>query len=398
MRKSSLTLLALVLAGLLSGCATQVPQQQEPEPSVLFHDELFRPEARPEQADAVFALTPEMQAYLEREIAQHARSKGGRQGLLDALYNKSMLQLEYDAAVTRNAAEAFGARRGNCLSLVLMTSAFAKAMNLPVRFNSVYVEDLWSRSGDLYVLSGHVNLSLGRPMMEHAAGRVFESELLTIDFLPPEQLRGQRSRVIEEHTVVAMFLNNRAAEELQLGHTDAAYWWARAAVAKDPRFMAAYNTLGVVYRRAGRAEFAEQVFRNVMAQEPGNAQTLSNLVLVLRDRGRGAEAELLAAKLRDLQPDPPFKFYDQGILAMKRGEFQEAKRLFTREIERSAYYHEFHFWLALANYGLGEMGEVRKHLALARDNSTTVKDRQRYAAKLESIRSSTVRVSDRRPG
>lgn len=390
------TLSGLLLTCLLSACVS-APPAADPSPQGLLHDELFRVAAQPAHTDEVFRLSPEMQAYVDREIAQQARSKGARQGLLDALYTKSQLQLEYDSSITRNASEAFEARRGNCLSLVLMTAAFAKSMGLPVRFNSVYVEELWSRSGDLFLLSGHVNLSLGLPMFERNGARSFETELLTIDFLPSAELRKQRSRTIDESTVLSMYYNNRAAEALQVGQLDEAYWWARAAVLQDPRFLAAQNTLGVIYRRAGRAELAEQVFRGVMQQEPANAQTLSNLVLVLNERGRKDEAAVLSARLRELQPEPPYKFYDQGIAAMKRGEFEEAKRLFTREIERSAYMHEFHFWLALANYGLGQMDEVRKHLALARENSTTPKDRERYSAKLESLRH-TLRVSERKPG
>ncbi|MFY8116691.1 MAG: hypothetical protein ACOVLH_02710, partial [Roseateles sp.] len=134
-----------------------------------------------------------------------------------------------------------------------------------------------------------------------------------------------------------------------------------------------------------------------LQQEPANTQTLSNLVLVLEERGLAVEAQQLSARLRELQPEPPYKFYDQGIEAMRRGEFQEAKRLFTREIERSAYVHEFHFWLALANYGLGQMDEVRKHLALAREHSTTPMDRERYSAKLESLRRGS-RAAERLPG
>lgn len=386
----------LLLTCLLGACAS-APPPVDPPLAPLLHDELFPAAAQVLAGEDVFRLSPEMQAYVDHEIAQQTRLKGARQGLLDALYTKSQLQLEYDASLTRNAAEAFEARRGNCLSLVLMTAAFAKSLGLPVRFNSVYVEELWSRSGDLMLVSGHVNLSLGRPMFERNGARTFETELLTIDFLPSAELRKQRSRTIDEPTVLAMYYNNRAAEALQAGQLDAAYGWVRAAVLQDPRFLAAQNTLGVIYRRAGRIELAEQVFRGVVRQEPGNTQTLSNLVLVLKERGQLGEAEQLSARLRELQPEPPYKFYDLGIAAMKRGEFLEAKRLFTREIERSAYVHEFHFWLALANYGLGEMAEVRKHLALARENSTTPTDRERYSAKLESLRNA-LRVSERKPG
>jgi Tfp pilus assembly protein PilF len=374
----------MLVAGLLTlvGCAN-TPSIQAPER--LFHDAGFKPTPLPVTAQTLFQLSPEMQDYLRGEIAQQGRHRGGRQGLIDALYSKGMLQLEYDASLTRTAAEAFEARRGNCLSLVLMTAAFAKAMDLPLRYQSVYVEELWSRSGDLYFVSGHVNLSLGRPMIERGSNPL-EADLLTIDFIPPQQLRGQRSRVIDEATVVAMYMNNRAAEQLQQGLVDEAYWWARAAVTSDPRFTSAYNTLGVIYRRHGRAELAEQVFRIVLAEEPDNAQVLSNLILVLKERGRSAEAEVFSARLLSIQPSPPFKFFDEGVLAMKAGDYKTAKRLFTKEMDRFAYFHEIHFWLALANYGLGDLPESRKHLALARDNSTTVKDRQMYTAKLDSLR------------
>lgn len=376
-------LLSLVMA--LAGCAS-LPDV--PAPTTLFADELFKPPLRPVNGDQALAISPAMQSYLDREIAlQVRREGGGRRGLITALYSKDQLKLEYDAGITRNAAEAFEARRGNCMALVLMTAAFAKAMNMPVRFNSVYIEDIWSRSSNLIYVSGHVNLSLGWRIREGSPqGFTTDVDMMTIDFVPPEQLRGQRSRVISEDTLLAMYMNNRAAEHLEQGLIDDAYWWARAAMLRDPHLLAAHNTLGVIYRRHGQAALAERVFRTVLAQEPANVQTLSNLILVLKDRDAQDEAQRLGARLAELQPNPPFKYFDDGVLAMKAGDFKTAKRLFTQEIERSAYFHEFHFWLALANYGLGDMAEARKHLALARDSSTTVKDRDMYAAKLDRLR------------
>ena len=57
--------------------------------------------------------------------------------------------------------------------------------------------------------------------------------------------------MIEEKTILAMYMNNRAAESLAGGRIDDAYWFARAAVLQDPDFMTPYNTLGVVYQRHG---------------------------------------------------------------------------------------------------------------------------------------------------
>ena len=378
-------LLPLFAALALAGCAN-LPAP--PAPTALFADGLFRAPTQPVNGDQALALSPAMQQYLDHEIAQQVRREGGgRQGLISALYSREQLKLEYDATLTRNAAEAFEARRGNCMALVLMTAAFAKAMHMPVRFNSVYIDDIWSRSGNLIYVSGHVNLSLGWRIREGSQqGFTTDMDMLTIDFVPPEMLRGQRSRVITEDTLVAMYMNNRAAEQLEQGLLDDAYWWARAAMVRDPHLLAAHNTLGVIYRRHHQPELAERVFRAVLAQEPANVQTLSNLILVLQDRRADDEVRLLSARLAELQPDPPFRYFDEGMRAMRAGDFRAAKRLFTKEIERSAYFHEFHFWLALANYGLGDLAEARKHMALARDNSPTLKDREMYAAKLDRLR------------
>ncbi len=44
-----------------------------------------------------------------------------------------------------------------------------------------------------------------------------ERQSLTIDFLPAESLRGLRSRDIQEDTIVAMYMNNKAVEALVEG-------------------------------------------------------------------------------------------------------------------------------------------------------------------------------------
>jgi tetratricopeptide (TPR) repeat protein len=371
--------LLLALPLLLAGCAAAPPAP--PPQASLLRDAAFGPPSVTIDPAQAWALSPAMLAFASGPMAAEVRNKGLRDGLIDALYTKGRLQLDYDAERTRSAAEAFDARRGNCLSLVLMTAAFARHLNLPVRFNSVYLQESWSRSGGLFFVSGHVNVSLGRQVGSQRT--VFgESELMTIDFLPPEQMRGQRSRVVDESTVLAMFLNNRAAEALTSGRLDDAYAWARAAVQADSRWLAAYNTLAVLYRRKGLHEAAEAALRHVLADEALNAQALSNLVLVLSDQGRPAEAQVYANQLAQVQPIPPYQFFDRGMAAMRSGEYAVARQLFRQEIARSAYVPEFHFWLGLAQYGLGDVSAARGQIAKALEHSTTVNDRELYGAKL----------------
>jgi Tfp pilus assembly protein PilF len=376
------TVASLLICLALAACA-HAPAP--PSPDDLFQDAAFAPPIERVDGDRVFELSEAMRQYARTEIAARARSLGRQQALVDALYQRQHLMLEYDSAITRNASEAFEARRGNCLSLVIMTAAFAKELGLQIEYRSAYLEETWTRSRDIVFRSGHVNVTLGARMVDYHHS--VDSRTVTIDFLPADDLRGLRTRGIDEPTVVAMYLNNRAAEALVAGRVDDAYARAREAIRRQPSFLPAYNTLGVVYLRHGDAAAAERALRRVLALEPANTRAMSNLALALARLGRGAEAEQISQQLARIEPHPPFHFFNLGQAAMERHDYAAARDWFAKEVARADYYHEFHYWLALALFRLGDMDEARKQLAQALEHSTTRTDRDLYAAKLAWIRS-----------
>lgn len=377
------TILPLLLAAMLGACATA---PVAPTAAHLLHDDLFQqPSERIEDAAAIFAVSDEMRHHLAFELAAQLRMKGRAKGLSEALYSRNMLAIDYDGTLTRNAAETFRARSGNCLSLAIMTAALARELDLAVTYHSVIGEEQWSRSGGVYFAAGHVNLTLGRRYID-PKNRLGTGDLLTIDFVPVRAPHGQRTWLIEEKTVAAMYMNNRAAEALAQGRWNDAYWWARAAITQDPAFTSAANTLGVVYRRMGHLAQAEEALAHVMAREPRNTTVLSNLALVYADQGRAAEAAAATRKLLALQPQPPFHFLERGIAAIRRGDFAAAREDFKREAERDAEYHELQFWLAVASAGLGDYGAASRHLQAAIRNSPDRRQQELYSAKLSLIR------------
>jgi len=382
MKTLALLLFATLMQALLAGCAS-APQRGDADH--LFHDRLFAPPGAKVDAADVFAVSDEMRQYLKVQIADQLRNKGPQQGLIDALYSKNQLKVEYDSAQTRNAAETFRDRAGNCLSLVIMTAALARELGMQVHYQSVFVDETWSRSGGLYFSIGHVNLTVGKRYHD-VKTRIDDNIAITIDFNPPIENKSYHTWAIREETVVAMYMNNRSAEALARGQVDDAYWLAREAIRQDPKFASAYNTLGVVYRRHGNLAEAGLVLAQALAIEPGNTQIMSNLAMVLKDQGRNGEADLLAARVERRQPYPPFHFFHLGQDAMKAGDFKTARDYFAREIERDAYNHEFHFWLAAAYLQLRDYPQSRKHLNIAIDFSPTRSVHNVYAAKLDRMR------------
>jgi Flp pilus assembly protein TadD len=373
-------IIATLLLALLAGCASM---GRNTPPESLFADQSFAAPTARVTTSELFTLTPAMRAYMHSaRFKQRLLDKGNIHGLLQALYEKGELKLEYDSSMTRTAAQTFEARAGNCLSLVIMTAAFAKELGMVVRFQSVDVDDTWSRSASLYLVSSHVNLALGSRSVFDALHTGDPDQLTTIDFLPPPEAARFRTRPLTEGDIVTLFMNNRAAESLVMGRVDDAYWWARAAVARPEAPPAAFNTLGVIYQQHGDLAMAERVFRAALEQDKNNLVVMQNLVPVLQANGKSAESVALAARVARLDPHPPFQYFDEGLRAFRAGDFAKAKDLFAREVERAPYNDEFHFWLAVTCLRLGQPQLAREQLTLAMESSTRPDSRDRYAAKL----------------
>jgi Tfp pilus assembly protein PilF len=375
-------LLALLALALLSACAA-VPLPAR-APAELLPDAEFGPPSMAVHAGEALALSPSMQHYLRERIHPLARRVGPRAALAMALLDSGQLLLEYDASHTRNAAEAFEARAGNCLSLVLMTSALARALDVQVAYQRVDGDASWSRSGDLMAYSGHVNLVLGGGNPGRYAGRQWDSAMV-VDFLPSAEVSGHRSHFIDEATVLGMFLNNRAAEALAAGRLDDAYAWVRGALHEAPRLVAAWNTLALVHRRRGDDTRAEQALAQALAAEPDNTRVLANLIGLLDHQGRAADAAPWRARLAVLEPVAPFLWFQRGLDALQHSRWAEARDAFAQELARDPFNHEFHAQMAQAQARLGDLAAVRRHLALARDTSPTPQQQGLYRAKLDRL-------------
>ena len=376
--------LTAFLSLMLVACASAPPM---PPAADLFHDDAFAASAEPIDPGAALALSPAMRTYLAENFAKRAGHIDRRRLLFNALH-RGDLKLEYDAATTRTASQAFDARSGNCLALVLMTAAFAKELGLTVHYQQIVGTDAWSRADQLYIGIGHVNLRIDDPAVRSQFPYT-DGNSMIVDFQPSVDVRRLNSVDVPERSVIAMFLNNRAVELLTNGHPDDAYWWAREAIRTDPEMLGAYVTLGVIYRSRGQAVWAERTLARVAEREPDNVYAMSNRVLALRDLRRDAEATELSRRLQALDPHPPFSYFNEGLAAYRAGHIDAARRLFAKEVARAPYHHEFEFWLAVTYFQLKDVERAAVHLRRAKDVSTTRKDHDLYAGKLARLKALT---------
>jgi tetratricopeptide (TPR) repeat protein len=141
----------------------------------------------------------------------------------------------------------------------------------------------------------------------------------------------------------------------------------------------------VVYQRRGLSGHAERAYRHALERDDSYLPAMLNLARLLDGQGRSAEAAPLHQRLARLEAEPPFKHFDLGRAAAQAGDFRSAREHILREMRRDPDYHEFHFWLAVALYGLGEVEQARAHLTTAMKNSTTRREQSLYASKLQRL-------------
>ena len=163
--------------------------------------------------------------------------------------------------------------------------------------------------------------------------------------------------------------------------------WTRDAIANDSGFLDAYHTLGVVYSRHGNPRETERAYRHVLEHEPEDPTVMSNLATAMRATGRLEAAQALLQELRRIESYPPLQFLNQAQFALKSGDFRAAIALFNEELARNPSYHAAYFGLAAAYFELGDFTSARENLTAAMQNSTTRRDHELYAAKLERLRS-----------
>lgn len=375
---------ALLLCLALAACA-DAPAPIAPRDR-LFADASFAPPSERIAAADIFQVSPQMHDYLVSRVAEEVKLHGEARGLVEALFMDRRLKLDYDSEYTRNAAQAFDAKAGNCLSLAIVTGAMAKEIGLDVRYQSVRTSEHWERDGDLLELVGHVNVSVGLPVPK-VRTMGFNTDRWTVDFLPPAEMKGLETRPITESRVASMYMNNRAAEALAQKRTDDAYWWLRAGIATDPSFSSLYNTLGVTYLRKGMLAQAESALRFALSLAPDSPETWNNLALVLRRDGRTEQAAAVESEHPRSRAAALAAAIDGGMKANETGDYARALELFNRGLRTASDNHQLHYLLAVTYLNMGDRRNAMEHLREAEDFSTTARQRSVYASKIELLKS-----------
>ena len=353
------SLLALLLAAALAGCAG-VPVLGEPLP---WRDDRFADvPASAITAEDLFRLPPELLRELHAPEVQALRPKQRLAKLLDVVYGPDRRRFDFAAGHSTVASETWRLRRGDCISLTLLTYGAARALGLQAVMQEVHVPAVYDRRGELDYVNHHVNV-LVLLSSERAMPVLLRADDVIIDF-EPEFASTARGQPLSDDAVLARYLNNLGVEALARQDLGLAHAYLRAAVRAQPGYAATYTNLGALYLERGLLAEAEQWLRRSVALAESPEHPLRALHQLLVAQGRTAEAAEVAARLRSWQENDPYYWVAEGIRHLRDAHPREAVRALQKAQDMTHGFTEVHRYLALAYWRLGEATQAREQLAL----------------------------------
>ncbi len=374
----------IVMICSVTACQSPSPAVKQLDVQTLFKDELFTPVSTI-HVDDIYRLPDAFVAKFRRQYQSENSLRNQNK-----LANEWLAQyigaqaggFEYRDHYTRSASETVLNRQGNCMSLVVLSAALADVLNVPVEFNDIDVEPIWDRRGGFFLVNGHVNLTLMPPEDNHTV--LFRGAEVLVDFLPERSVRAYKKKQVNKRQLSAMYYNNIAAEALVNNDYDRAYALVKKAIVLHPRYVAAINTLAVIYRHKGDNVSAEKVYRAALHVDPQDLSTLYNLALILGEQNRLTEWAQVHKVLELARINNPFYYFDMAQQAYFDKQYQDALVWYKRAVERADYRHEFYFGLSRAYWATGEERLAEKNmkraLALSDDSN-----KQRYQSKLQAM-------------
>ena len=322
----------------------------------------FRPELVTLTGESLFKLDPEL---LEELASPRWQSPGGARRLdhlLDLIFGAKHQSFAYAGGHSTVAAETWRLKRGDCLSLTVLTYAVARAMNMAPIMQEVEVSALYDRRGNLDFVNQHVNV-LFRNARWNFYDTLGAAHDIVVDF-EPEYGSSKPGRQLSEAAILARFYNNLGVEHLAAGRNDLAYAHFKAAITADPHYAASYSNLAVLYRNGANDRDAETLLKYAVALSDPPDVALRSMRQLLLDQGRTAEASQYGKRLEALRDRDPYHWVGQGLQRLQDGQYRQAAVDLEHALTLANGFPELHRYLAVAYWRLGNPARANEQLAI----------------------------------
>jgi len=368
----------------ISSCSShsKLPPPTEEFKNIAFNYDLFTDESEKEAiAEDIFYLTVEQKKEVWAQVNKRIALGELKHEALSKVLQSRLGSFTYYGD-TFNAEEATRLNKGNCMSLAVLTGAFAELIGLEYSFRELTTLPIFDKQNNLILSSSHVQSILYDDSFSPEEGFIYISKpSIVIDYFPDNS--NLKGRKISKSAFISMYYKNLAADALINNNLDEAFNLAEKSYQHDRTNIAVLNLLAVIHRRAGDNRTAENIYKAAMEVNSSHLIIMSNYVVLLNSEQRFVEADLIEQQI-DLLDDPnPYQWLEQAYAANNN---RKAAIYFQKALKKAPYLHQAYRGLSNIYLAEGKKMQAKKMLNKALEWSYEAEERKLYKYKLYSLR------------
>lgn len=374
---------SLLLILLLTACKSTEPSEpQTVSLTSLLNHPLFELQPVPTE-QAVFKLShSETDAFLAYVNAQ--RQNDVTDDII--VYNyieRSLRNFSYHGD-TLTAQQTIELAHGNCISLAILTQAYANLIDLETGFQEMTSEPVFAKEGNLVFIANHFRTKLYRPFIEEAGQITAIQPGVLIDYFPSRGSFYVGSATYDD--LIAKYYSNLAADALLENDYNQVYSLLIKANQYTPNDAELFNLAAILHRRVNDQITSQRIYQTALDQQLQSLNLLSNYKVLAEDVGNEMLVEQLSSLLTAQEKDP-YELIALGESEALKGRLMNAKRHINEAMEKAPYLAEPYVALAKIRYQQGNLNDAQKLLNQAMKLERDQQQRNIYAAKLASIES-----------
>ncbi|OHU91824.1 MULTISPECIES: tetratricopeptide repeat protein [Pseudoalteromonas] len=377
-------LFALSLILFLTACNhTQKIDVKEPlkKPSTLLNHSLFT-RLNIESEESIFAL-PEAERHKFLSYAQEQKLQNIRADTIIANYLDSNLdKFTYDGA-TLNATATLAMNEGNCISLAILTQAYANMLGIETSFKEVATMPVYKKQNQTILVSNHFKTKLYAPREQEDEKWLYAIRPGTvIDYFPARDLVFIGSATYAD--LVAKYYANLATEALLAEQFDMSYSLVSQALEYVPYDPELINLAAILHRRVGDTDTAKKLFEFALNNQLVSNNLLYSYSYLAQQLADTPLQEKLEEQLLN-NAKTPFDFLQLAEQDIAKERYSSAEALLKELIASTPYIPEPYFALAKIYYLQDKKAKAAMYLQYAIDKSEDREKQGVYQAKLNTL-------------
>lgn len=325
-----------------AGCTSFKSGNIEPK-LVILNDSLFS-KANPVISEAdLYQLTEQQQANFLHFYHQQTDLGYLPHKIIRHFLESNLANFTYYGK-TYTASEAMSKNSGNCMSLAILTTAFARLIDVEMDYRKIHSLPMYEKHGNIILSSDHVQSLLYDPSFAPEENYVYISRpAIVIDYFPQED--NIPSKILNPTKFLAMYYVNKAAEFYIESDLDTAFVYAKRAYNIDHQSVSAMNLLALLFKRKGDVVSAEQLYLAAMKSKDVNISLLDNYIVLLKQQGRMSLARNVKSSIENIYDPNPYHWLEKAQSATLENEYEDAERFYLKVIKLAPYVKQAYFEL-----------------------------------------------------